>query len=162
MNCLKKFEKTLSHINTPERARLYATSLLARREYSRKALLTRLIDKGVSEEIAETVLNELVAHGLQDDARFAESLVRVRVAQGKGLCVLRQEAKKHYLPIELLQNAIQAEALDWVALAAQAMYKRFGRLPETFKEKAQYYRFLMMRGFEREQIEEVLKGSHLV
>lgn len=150
----------LTDCTTAKGAYAYAISLLARREYSRYALHTRLIEKGASPDVADAVLNELQEHHLQNDARFIQSLVRVRIAQGKGPCILYQEAKTHQIPLSMLYDAIAAESPDWVALAASVLEKRFGFLAKTWKEKAHQYRFLMMRGFEKEQIYAVLpKGN---
>lgn len=143
--------------STAKGAYAYAISLLARREYSRYALHTRLIEKGAPLDVVDAVLNELQAHNLQNDARFIQSMVRVRIAQGKGPCVLYQEAKTHQIPLGLLYDAIAAESPDWIALAAAVIEKRFGALPQTWKEKAHQYRFLTMRGFEKEQIQAVLR-----
>ncbi len=137
---------------TPERARSYAVSLLARREYSRKSLRDRLIDKGAPPEIADAVLDQLQQDGYQSDERFIASLVRVRIAQGKGPCVLYQEIKEHHIAKALLDAALHAESPDWFALAAEALNKRFDEKAQTFQEKGKQYRFLMMRGFEKEQI----------
>ncbi|MFI4957300.1 MAG: regulatory protein RecX [Gammaproteobacteria bacterium] len=135
----------------------YAVSLLARREYSRKALYSRLIEKGTPSEIAMAVLDELRDSGYQNDERFIQSLVRVRVSQGKGPIILFHEAREHEIPIDRLHAAIEAESPDWFDLAVQVLEKRFGGLAETWKEKAHQYRFLTMRGFEREHIQAALR-----
>jgi regulatory protein len=136
----------------------YAVWMLARREYSRKELHQRLIDKGTPHEMATAVLDELRDSGYQSDERFIQSLVRVRISQGKGPIILFQEAREHQIPIDMLNAAIAAESPDWFALAVEVIEKRFGEIAETWKEKAQQYRFLTMRGFEREQIQAIFKN----
>lgn len=144
---------------TEKGAYAYALALLAGREYSYYALHTRLVEKGAALDIADAVMHALQSQGLQSDARFMQSLVRIRISQGKGPAILQREAREHRVAPDVLQAAMAEESPDWVALAAAVIQKRFGKLPETWKEKAHHYRFLAMRGFENEQIAEVIREA---
>lgn len=53
-----------------------ALGLLTRREHSRQELTRKLQQRGVASADAAAVIDKLASAGWQNDARFAESLVR--------------------------------------------------------------------------------------
>ena len=61
-----------------------ALGLLVRREHSRKELTRKLTARGVEADDAQAAVERMTAEGWQDDARFAELLVRSRANNGYG------------------------------------------------------------------------------
>lgn len=66
-----------------------AVALLARRDYGREQLKSRLLDKGFELPEVEQTLDGLEAKGFIDDQRFAAALLRSHIAKptARGKCV---------------------------------------------------------------------------
>ncbi|HEX7060595.1 MAG TPA: regulatory protein RecX [Woeseiaceae bacterium] len=132
-------------------ARRKAMDRLARREYGRTELVGKLIEDGFDPGTAGAVVERLTAEHLQDDARFAESLVSARIRQGKGPVRIRLELAERGIEPALVEQALADE--DWLTLARRVRERRFGpELPADFPDKARQMRFLQYRGFEPDQI----------
>ena len=129
-----------------------ALGLLVRREHSRPELARKLRARGVPAEEATAAVGQMAASGWQDDARFACSLARSRVAGGYGPVRIRAELASHGLDEAAIQAAFNALAEagddDWEVRARQLLERRFGTdlsIPAV-RNKAQG--FLLRRGFE--------------
>lgn len=134
-------------------ARRKAMDCLARREYGGAELVAKLVAGGFEPETARAAVERLTGEGLQDDRRFAESLVAARVRQGKGPVRIRLDLEQRGLNGGLIEEALAASGEDWRALARRVRERRFGAdLPADFPEKARQMRFLQQRGFEPDQI----------
>lgn len=122
--------------------------LLVRREQSRRDLKRKLAARGVDAEHAEAAVERLAGQGYQDDARFAASFARDRVAAGYGPVRIRQELAAHGLADEACAEALAACEVDWAERAVHAA-RRFS--PADVAEPARRrkaYEFLLRRGFE--------------
>lgn len=138
----------------PVAARKKAMDYLARREHSRGELLEKLERTGFGREVAAEVLERLAAEGLQDDARYVESFIRSRVAQGKGPARIRSELGRSGIEPAVVDEELAACGADWKALAEEVRRRKFGpEPPQDFPEKARQMRFLQYRGFAMEQID---------
>ena len=132
---------------------------MSRREHSRFELETKLRARGFADDgIAET-LDALLAEGLQDDFRYAESYVRSRANRGYGPRRIAQELKQRGVADAVSKTAVRDAQIDWFELAANTQQKKFRKGPESFKERAQQSRFLEYRGFDAEQIRHALETS---
>ena len=85
-----------------------ALGLLTRREHSRLELARKLQQRGVEHAEAAAVIDRLADAGWQDDARFAESLVRNRAHAGYGPAWIRAELGTHGLGAETVSAALAA------------------------------------------------------
>jgi regulatory protein len=137
-----------------------AIRLLARREYTRAELAERLAARGHdSGEIAEC-LAILAEQGLQSDARFAESFLRSRIARHQGPLKIRGELARRGIERDLVQSTFaaveRAGEVDWFALAAETLARRFAGPGDTPRERARRERFLAGRGFDSEQLRHAL------
>lgn len=142
-----------------EAARLKAMRLLGRREHSAKQLSRKLKAGGVEPELAGEVVESLTETGWQSDPRYAETMVRGRIAQGYGPLRIRAELSVAGLDESLIREALDAADCDWTALAVETQSRRFGGLPKTMAEKQKQWRALAQRGFSGEQIRVALKGE---
>lgn len=135
-----------------------ALRLLARREYSRAELAARLASWGcVSEEIT-ALLDEFEAFAYLSDERFAAATVRHRSGQfAKRRIVGELRAKG--VTAETAAEAVAASEQDDYATARALWLRRFGRAPESEKEKARQVRFLQARGFAPSLIYRVLREA---
>lgn len=138
---------------SPLEARKKAMDFLARREYGRNELVTKLEARGFHHDVAAESVDRLASQGLQDDQRFVETFVQSRIRQGKGPLRIGQELSQRGLVAGLVDQILGTLETDWSELAGDVRIKKFGpHIPADFKEKARQMRFLQYRGFDSEQI----------
>jgi regulatory protein len=148
----------------PRQLRLQAMNLLARREHLRRELENKLSRRFGSEFESEihAVLDTLEEENLLSDVRFTHAYIRQRSAKGYGPERIRQELKQKGVAGNLLDDAMAAADVDWVALAREVRIKKFGNdMPCEFSEKARQLRFLNYRGFGGEFAGAALAGEAL-
>lgn len=130
-----------------------ALTLLTRREHSRKELARKLTARGVDVEEAEAAIERLAGDGWQDDARFAESLVRARVSGGYGPMRIRAELATHGLDRDAISAALETFEGDWTELAREQVRRRYGAAvtdDRALQRKAAD--FLIRRGFDADSV----------
>lgn len=128
-------------------AQTRALGLLARREHSRRELRRKLAIGGHDETEVDAALDRLSGSGLQSDERFAEVLVRSRIAQGHGPLRILAELRLHGLDDTQADLALDAAEPDWPALALDLCRRRFRGPAADQAERARRARFLAGRGF---------------
>ncbi|XKF16092.1 recombination regulator RecX [Halomonas sp. BLK-85] len=140
----------------PPSPREMAIALLARREYSRAELATRLQAKQIPADDIALCLDELADRGWQSDARFAASFIRTRVLRGQGWRRIENDLRQRGVDGDIIRAAlddvVEQEAIDWFELARDVLVRRFDSPGQTPKERARRERFLLGRGFDYEQI----------
>lgn len=108
-----------------------AVGLLRRREHSRAELQRKLIARGVEDAQACQAVARVAEAGWQDDARFAEMLVRTRVASGYGPRYIEAELATHGIEgtsvAAAVAAAFDAQSVDWTAQATELITRRFDR-----------------------------------
>ncbi len=130
-----------------------ALGLLTRREHSRKELTRKLAVRGVDPVQAQAAIDRLAKDGWQDDARFAECLVRSRASGGYGPIRIRAELGTHGLDREAIAAAMDGFDEDWASLARDLVRRRFGeRVTEDREMQRKAADFLVRRGFAGEHI----------
>lgn len=134
-----------------------ALGLLVRREHSRKELTRKLTARGVEAEDAQAAVERMTAEGWQDDARFAELLVRSRANNGYGPVRIRAELGMHGLDRDIIVAAMDAYDGDWAENARDLARRRFpGRLDDrAIQRKAAD--FLLRRGFGGDQVRAAIR-----
>ena len=136
-----------------------ALGLLVRREHSRKELSRKLAARGVESEEAQAAIDKLSEAGWQDDARFAELLVRSRAASGYGPVHVRAELRMHGLDSDAVAAAMDGFDGDWNAIARDLVRRRLGA--QGAKDPAQERKaadLLLRRGFAMDQVRAALGG----
>lgn len=136
-----------------------ALKLLARREHSARELKRKLSARGISDDEAAAAVEHAVAENWQSDARYAEMLVRTRVAGGYGPVRIEAELEVAGVPSDAIRSALEAAAVDWNQQAAAVHAKKFGHAPKNSAERAKQYRYLQGRGFDSGQISAALKSA---
>ena len=138
-----------------------AIRLLARREYSRAELVQRLALRAHAPDVITACLDELAESGLQSDQRFTESFLRSRIMRGQGPLKIRGELERRGIERDLitatLSNAEHAGEVDWYALAATTLARRFNDPGDSPRERARRERFLASRGFSFDQVRHALE-----
>ncbi|QDQ73193.1 regulatory protein RecX [Pseudoluteimonas lycopersici] len=143
----------------PPTATQRALGLLVRREHSRKELSRKLVARGVEADEAAAAIAKLSEAGWQDDARFAELLVRSRAASGHGPVHVRAELRMHGLDSDAVAAAMEGFDGDWNAIARDLVRRRLGA--QVAKDPAQQRRaadLLLRRGFAMDQVRAALGG----
>ncbi|MBV9346239.1 MAG: regulatory protein RecX [Gammaproteobacteria bacterium] len=132
-------------------ARLYAVSLLARRDFGPRELLERLARRGFTAGTAAEVLAELSASGVLNVARYAENYVSYHAARGQGPLRIASELRQRGVEPELIEQVLAGP--EWRQLAQQTVRSRFGSQPPgNWRERARRARFLQYRGFSADHI----------
>jgi len=139
--------------------RLAAMNLLARREHSVRELRNKLKRRFPDDEKIDVQLSLLITERLQCDVRFAQSYARQRIGRGYGPIRLREELRERGVSEADVAAALQELEIDWCAVAADVMLKKFGmRDAIDLKEKARRARFMQYRGFAAEHYQWLQKG----
>jgi regulatory protein len=143
----------------PRAVRAAALALVARREHSTAEATAALLRKGYEAAAVAATIAELQQERLLDDARYAESLVRMLTNRGQGPQRVRHALVEAGISADLAAAALEA-APDWSLLAADVRRRKFGaRLPHDWPGKARQMRFLQYRGFSKDHIASALDGS---
>lgn len=131
--------------------------LLARREHSCAELRKKLLARGFEPDMTGDCLRQLEHEGLVSDTRFAESLVRARIARGQGPVRIRLALRERGVAEDDIENQLAACDVDWPELARTVRRKRFGdEAPQDFRSRARQARFLLYRGFTAADIDAAL------
>lgn len=155
---LPAFDEEPAEAEVPaSEVRLAAMDFLARREYSKFELRTRLKRRFADEAVVEEQLERLADEKLQSDARFAENYVRHRVDRGYGPLRLRAELRERGVSDADADRAMEASAVDWCELASTVLRKKYGQEEaRDMKDKSRRVRFMQHRGFSSEHYRALL------
>lgn len=129
-----------------------ALGLLVRREHSRRELTRKLAARGVEAEEARAAVERMTAEGWQDDARFAEQLVRSRANNGYGPLRIRAELGTHGLDREAVAAALAGWDGDWDEQARDLVRRRFPGGFDDLATRRKAADFLIRRGFSADQV----------
>jgi len=137
--------------------RTAALALLAGRDFGRAELAERLGRRGYQAELIAAVVQALVAERLLSEERFTGQFVRQHAARGHGPVRIRMELRERGVADADIDEALDASAEDWAAIAREARRRRFGPgAPADWHERARQARFLQYRGFSAEHIRAAL------
>jgi len=123
-------------------------------------LLRKLRAKGYDDTAAQAAIRDLDEGGLQSDGRFTQAFVRRRTAKGYGVNRIRQELRLRGIDEKSLEGGLRE--YDWDELISSAYVKKYGvSSPESPREYAARFRFLIQRGFSRSQIQALFRRLRL-
>lgn len=133
-----------------DEAKQRALKILERRDVSRKMLLDKLAEKGVSESDAAEVADWLCDLGVVNDERFAGLVVRRYAAKGYGERRIREELFRRGIDRELWDSAF-AELPETDGTVDRLLQARLhsDASPENLQRTQNY---LLRRGFSWEEI----------
>lgn len=131
-----------------------AMRIINTRPMSREEMRKRLVEKGETPENAELSADWLCDMGLINDAQYAGSVVRHYAAKGYGQARIKQELRRHGVPRELWDEALEQMPVQ------DAYLERFLRTRLTDPgDRAQVKKVsdaLFRRGYSWEQIKHAL------
>jgi len=142
----------------PASLRVRALRLLARREYSRFELQTRLSSDSANSEELESLLDDFEGKGWLSEQRFVDAVVRTRRPRFGSVKVLH-ELKAKGVSEDGIARAREALAESEVSAARTVWRKKFSEKPVSMSERAKQARFLAGRGFSADVVRKVLGGS---
>jgi regulatory protein len=156
MRRLGRSRVTAEDAHNPDRVRAAAIALLARRDFASGELRRKLTHQGYAEALVTDTVDELIAEGVLNDARYVENYVSYHADRGEGPLRIEAELQEFGVPADLIQAALDGGP-DWKARAREVRIRRFGPdIPETWPQKAKQGRFLQYRGFSSDQIRAAL------
>ena len=136
---------------TESEAREMALRYLARRDYSCLELSRKLGQRGVVEELADSVVQRLSEAGLVSDQRFAEIFTRTRVNNAYGPMRIRAELRQKGVSDPLIAAAMQPFEDTWHQSARDWVVRRHRGVLDR-KAQARLYRGGTQRGFSHDHI----------
>ncbi|HVF64356.1 MAG TPA: regulatory protein RecX [Casimicrobiaceae bacterium] len=144
---------------TPLTLRQRAIALLARRDYARAELASRLAREGASDVEIDALVDELTTLGYLSDARVAAALVQQR-GQRFGARAIAHALRAKGIDAEAAKTALASLDRTQEFANGRALWeRRFGTAPRSPREKAAQLRFLLSRGFSRDVASRVLRFS---
>lgn len=145
-----------------EKAKEYAFFLLKFRLRSEHELISRLRQKGFTEEACRETVNFLRDRRFIDDRVFAKGWVASRLKRPFGLKRIKGELLQKGLAKEIIEEAFtQAEKeYDELSVVKDLAGRRFGRLKsiDPLKARQRVYGYLLRRGFSPDSIKAAVKG----
>jgi regulatory protein len=148
-------------VTEEERARAYLLKLFRYRPRSRSEAFVRLRQKGFSEAVVTSVLEEAARAGIVDDAKFAKLWVADRLARRpRSRRLLERELQELGVAPEEIQRALEHIELDEEALIKQLIAERLPQmrsLDETIRQR-RLIGFLRRRGFSERLIRRALRA----
>lgn len=137
-----------------------ALGLLTRREHSRLELARKLQQRGVERDQADAAIDKLTEAGWQDDARFAESLLRNRAGSGYGPAYIRAELATHGLGSETVAATMDGFEGDWGENARDMVRRRHPQALSGDRDaRRKAADFLLRRGFGMEHVSAALDSE---
>ncbi|MCJ1879610.1 recombination regulator RecX [Pseudomonas nitroreducens] len=138
--------------------RRVAMDLLARREHGRAELSRKLRQRGATQDLIDLALDRLAEEGLLNESRYLESYIASRARAGYGPVRIREELSQRGLPRGEIDGALRLCGVDWSENLREVWRRKFARLPQDARERAQQGRFLSYRGYSMEAISRLLSG----
>jgi regulatory protein len=145
-------------LDNPVAVRRVAMDLLARREHGRAELSRKLRQRGATQDLIDPALDRLAEEGLLNETRYLESYIASRARAGYGPVRIREELSQRGLPRSEIDGALSESGVDWSENLREVWRRKFARLPQDARERAQQGRFLSYRGYSMEAISRLLSG----
>ena len=147
-----------AELDNPAAVRRVAMDLLARREHGRAELSRKLRQRGATQDLIDPALDRLAEEGLLNESRYLESYIASRARAGYGPVRIREELSQRGLPRSEIDGALSECGVDWSENLREVWRRKFARLPQDARERAQQGRFLSYRGYSMEAISRLLSG----
>jgi regulatory protein len=141
-------------------ARATALRLLSRRDYTAKELRTKLLERELPEDDVTSVLADLMAEGIVNDRRVADSFVRVAsTIKGRGRLRISRELEQRGVDRSIIREALTALPVDDETAALRKLLAK-KHLPARLDpaEHRRVFAQLVRRGFSADLIVKALRS----
>lgn len=136
---------------------------LARREYSRFELSSKLAQAGYPDAEINFLLDEFAQAGWQSDERFADLYVRSKIAAGFGPRRIVHELQSRGISAELIERHTSRDKEYWWDIMREVAKKKYKNCMNgsklTVKDQMRCCRFLLQRGFDPMQVNDFIKSK---
>lgn len=110
-----------------EKAKKIAANLISFKMYTCKEILQKLMQKGISNEVAEMVVGEFCRAGILDDAEYARAYIHDGVyVHMKGMFRIKQELIQKGVASTVIEKAVQESEIDAEDSLTEYVRLRFG------------------------------------
>lgn len=124
--------------------------LCSMREQASKQLFQRLVRDGFSETVANSAISRARSYGLVDDMRFADVLVRCRVAAGKGSAGIARELSALDIDPLSVDEFVRLSESDESLELDRALTLLMRKPPRAKNAREAAYRKLVTKGYSAE------------
>ena len=138
--------------------RAQALSLLARREYSKQELATRLLQYTEDPDEIPPLIEDFERRGWLSEKRVVEQVMATR-RRRFGSQKIAHELRQKGLSEEAIAGAREALKDSELESAREVWRRKFPEPPANANEKARQMRFLQGRGFSLDIIRKVIAGA---
>lgn len=135
----------------------YGAGLLSARDYSKAAVLKKMLQKAYSEDESQAAVKQLEEYGYLDDVRYAERYVQILKERGYGPAYVRNKLAQDGIGRELISRFCIFGAEEQLKMA-QDIADDFMQSCEKLDEKslAKLARHLAAKGYDPSVIYSVL------
>lgn len=137
--------------------RVRAVRMLARRDYARAELASKLERHVVEGDDLNALLDDLQARGYLSDARFAEQLAN-RHRGRHGPLTVERELRRRGVPDDIVSTTVTEARSTEYDEALRVLRRKFASAPENMQDWAKQGRYLQARGFSLEVIRRLLRA----
>ncbi len=132
-----------------EKAKKIAAKLLSYKMYTCREIFTRLLQKGITEEVAEAVVGEFCRAGVLNDMEYAKMYIHDAVCINmKGLFRIKKELIQKGVALSIVEKAAADSEVDSMAQLREYAELRFGdKIFADWKELEKAKAHLVRRGF---------------
>ena len=132
-----------------DKAKKIVAKLISFKMYTCKEILQKLMQKGISQEVAESVVGEFCRAGILDDSEYAKAYIHDGIyVHMKGLYRIKQELIQKGVASSVIEKAIQAAELDTEDSLTEYVKLRFADKEfSDWKELEKAKAHLVRRGF---------------
>ena len=123
------------------------TDLVNASDKSERTIRERLKQKGFSESAIEDAVSRALEYGFIDDNRYAELLVRSRMAQGKGRAGIERELRSHGIDPDFVDALNDDEFSESDDEFDRALRFLENKPPRSKNVREGAYRKLMQKGY---------------
>jgi len=131
-----------------------AIRMLGRREHSEAEVRQKLTRnfRALGTDALDDIAATLIRDGYLSDDRFAESLVRSRVAKGYGPYYIRRELAMKGIRQDLVAQYLDGADIDWQDVATRIVERRHADAFNDADAWVKAARYLQRRGFSGELV----------
>ena len=143
-----------------DKAKKIAASYAAFKMYTCSEIFERLCRKGISKDVADTVVAEFLSAGILDDREYANAYVEDGISVGeKGIFRIRQELLKKGVAKSIIDDVcLNREEDTYKALCNYVEYRRLLEQVSSRKELEALKAKLSRRGFSLSEIKRCLEA----
>ena len=129
----------------------HAILLLARRPYSKKEIITRLVRLRYTDEVARLVVYRLEKDKLLNDQEFCNQWIRIRLSGSVGRSIIRRELLMKGIPVQMIDEAFASlspgDEQEGADVLARKLWKRIGADEDRRRNRQKVIVSIVRKGY---------------